>query len=181
MSQSAFHASAGNFLDSYDFDQNYRYLKKLIKDLKAENRATLKKEIFGEDDPGRALTKKQMKPRIEQKALDPAQLTFDELLTLKSKVDALIQEKHAGEIAGLRTKLSTAAAALGIPIAELFGLRAEKGEVKERKRRQPAPKYRNPDDPEQVWTGRGKPPRWLQEKLEAGHEREEFLIQQQGP
>jgi hypothetical protein len=61
MSQSAFHASVGNFLDSYDFDQNYRYLKKLIKDLKAENRATLKKEIFGEDDPGRALTKKQMK------------------------------------------------------------------------------------------------------------------------
>ena len=61
MSQSAFHASAGAFLDSYDFNENYRYLKKLIQDLKQENGKSLKKELFGEEEAERTLTKKQMK------------------------------------------------------------------------------------------------------------------------
>jgi hypothetical protein len=61
MTQSAFSASSGNFLDSYDFNQNYDYLKKLIQDLKAENGTSLRKEIFGEDERDRTLTKKQMK------------------------------------------------------------------------------------------------------------------------
>jgi hypothetical protein len=45
MSQSAFHASAGDFLESYDFNQNYSYLKKLIQDLKVENAKSLKKSF----------------------------------------------------------------------------------------------------------------------------------------
>jgi len=61
MTQSAFHASAGNSLDSYDFKQNYQYLRKLIQELKAENRTVVKKEIFGEDESGKNLTKHQMK------------------------------------------------------------------------------------------------------------------------
>src|SRR5438309_9111904 len=40
-----------------------------------------------------------------------------------------------------------------------------------------APKYRNPDNPSQVWSGRGKPPRWMDEKLKAGTPKERFLIQ----
>jgi hypothetical protein len=61
MSQSAFHTSAGNFLDSYDFNQNYKYLKKLIQDLKVENGSSLRKELFGEDESGRTLSKREMK------------------------------------------------------------------------------------------------------------------------
>ncbi len=61
MTQSAFSTSSGNFLDSYDFNQNYKYLKKLIQDLKVENGTSLRKEIFGEDECDRTLTKKQMK------------------------------------------------------------------------------------------------------------------------
>lgn len=61
MSQSAFHTSTGHFLDSYDFDQNYKYLKKLIQDLKVENGNSLRKELFGEDENSRTLTKKEMK------------------------------------------------------------------------------------------------------------------------
>ncbi|MFH1113538.1 MAG: hypothetical protein V1792_06420 [Pseudomonadota bacterium] len=61
MSQSAFHASAGDFLQSYDFNQNYSYLKKLIQELKAEDDKSLKQALFGEDECRRTLTKKQMK------------------------------------------------------------------------------------------------------------------------
>ncbi len=39
-----------------------------------------------------------------------------------------------------------------------------------------APKYRNPDDESQVWTGRGVAPKWMQALLAAGHDKSEFLI-----
>jgi len=61
MSQSAFHASDGDLLQSYDFNQNYRYLKKLIQELKVENEQSLKLALFGEDERELTLTKKQMK------------------------------------------------------------------------------------------------------------------------
>lgn len=61
MSQSAVNACSGNAVDSYDFDQNYRYLKKLIHALKVENEGSVKKEIFGQEERTRTLSKKEMK------------------------------------------------------------------------------------------------------------------------
>jgi DNA-binding protein H-NS len=38
------------------------------------------------------------------------------------------------------------------------------------------PKYRNPKDPSETWTGRGKRPRWLAQALLAGDKIEDFVI-----
>ena len=38
------------------------------------------------------------------------------------------------------------------------------------------PKYRNPKDPSETWSGRGKKPRWLTAALKAGHTIQEFAI-----
>ena len=38
------------------------------------------------------------------------------------------------------------------------------------------PKYRNPDEPSETWSGRGKQPRWLTAALKTGHKIEEFVI-----
>ena len=38
------------------------------------------------------------------------------------------------------------------------------------------PKYRNPDEPCETWSGRGKQPRWLTAALKTGHKIEEFVI-----
>ena len=38
------------------------------------------------------------------------------------------------------------------------------------------PKYRDPDDPANVWAGRGAVPRWMAAKIKAGAKREDFLI-----
>jgi DNA-binding protein H-NS len=38
------------------------------------------------------------------------------------------------------------------------------------------PKYRNPKQPLETWSGRGKQPRWLAEALQAGHTIDEFVI-----
>ena len=38
------------------------------------------------------------------------------------------------------------------------------------------PKYRNPDNTNEVWTGRGNKPRWVRAKLEAGAKLDDLLI-----
>ena len=61
MTQRAFRASAGTLPDSGDFNQNYRYLKKLLQQLKDENRESVQKELFGEAERKPNLSKKEMK------------------------------------------------------------------------------------------------------------------------
>ena len=39
------------------------------------------------------------------------------------------------------------------------------------------PKYRNPAQPSETWSGRGTQPRWLTAQLSAGKQLEDFLIQ----
>jgi DNA-binding protein H-NS len=38
------------------------------------------------------------------------------------------------------------------------------------------PKYRNPKNPAETWSGRGKQPRWLATRLGAGSKLDDFLI-----
>ena len=38
------------------------------------------------------------------------------------------------------------------------------------------PKFRNPNDPSETWSGRGKQPRWISELLVSGRSLEEFRI-----
>jgi DNA-binding protein H-NS len=38
------------------------------------------------------------------------------------------------------------------------------------------PKYRNPDQPSETWTGRGKKPRWLVAQLRLGKRIDDFRI-----
>lgn len=39
------------------------------------------------------------------------------------------------------------------------------------------PKYRNPKEPYETWTGRGKQPRWLAAQLRSGKKLDDFRIQ----
>lgn len=47
---------------------------------------------------------------------------------------------------------------------------------KVRKGAKVAPKYRNPGDKNESWTGRGVMPRWMRALTESGRDRSEFLI-----
>jgi DNA-binding protein H-NS len=38
------------------------------------------------------------------------------------------------------------------------------------------PKFRNPEQPSETWTGRGKKPRWLTEQLKSGKQLDDFRI-----
>ena len=90
-------------------------------------------------------------------------------------------------IAKVRTQLVKAAQKAGYSIEELFGAGAPKASRAPRAAKAPtksankgvkvAPKYRDPVNAANTWTGRGKQPRWLAEYTSGGRKVEDFLIQ----
>ncbi|HLO76748.1 MAG TPA: H-NS histone family protein [Magnetospirillum sp.] len=63
----------------------------------------------------------------------------------------------------------------GFTVAEIFGDIADASkrgrkpkDAGEDARTQVAPKYRNPDNPAETWTGRGRQPKWVAAKIAAG-------------
>ncbi|HEY5613676.1 MAG TPA: H-NS histone family protein [Lysobacter sp.] len=92
-------------------------------------------------------------------------------------------------IAVVRKKMLTLAKNEGYTIAELFdgaapaatrAPRAAGTRAKPAKARKTlgkvAPKYRNPDNTDETWTGRGKQPRWLAALTSQGRSVDEFMI-----
>ena len=59
---------------------------------------------------------------------------------------------------------------------------AEMHQGKSRRRQYPkvSPKFRNPEEPSQTWTGRGKQPRWLAAAIKTGRKMEDFVISEAG-
>ena len=89
-------------------------------------------------------------------------------------------------IASVRKKVTDLATAEGYSIAELFGgagaaktaARKAASPAKGRKLGKVPPKYRNPANKAETWTGRGKQPLWLAGQIKKGKKLEEFLIKQ---
>src|SRR5689334_2697909 len=48
----------------------------------------------------------------------------------------------------------------------------------EDRRRGVMPKYRNPDNPSETWAGRGRKPKWVQDRLDQGASLDDLLINQ---
>ncbi|NZA27068.1 H-NS histone family protein [Luteimonas sp. SJ-92] len=94
--------------------------------------------------------------------------------------------KKRKPVAAVRRKLEALAQAEGYTVAELFGARGAtaapkarktaKKAAKGRKLGKVAPKYRNPANKNETWTGRGKQPRWLAAQVKKGKKPEDFLI-----
>lgn len=87
--------------------------------------------------------------------------------------------------AKVKTQVVKFVTAHGYSIEELFGAGTSirKGAAKSapakpaRKLGKVKPKYRNPDNPKETWSGRGRAPRWLSALLAKGKKIEQFLIE----
>jgi len=97
-------------------------------------------------------------------------MSYAELVEAESQITRLKIEKQNAERAGVRQKLMDMAKQHGFEIGDLFGKgRKGKGSV--------AAKYRDPKNPENTWTGRGRPPLWLVAATKGSKtKREDFLI-----
>ena len=105
---------------------------------------------------------------------DISNLSVEELKRLQIEAEALIASKKDQAIEDAYDQIVAIADGLGFSIEELLEL----GEQKRKKttRKAVEPRYRNKNNPEQTWTGRGKQPRWLVAELENGAKLEDFLI-----
>jgi DNA-binding protein H-NS len=101
---------------------------------------------------------------------DLDKLNYAELQELIRNAQAALAEKQAAAKNELKESFIAKAREAGISLEELFGKgrRGGKGSV--------AIKYRDPKNPENTWTGRGRMPRWLQAAVDGGKKKESFLI-----
>lgn len=97
-------------------------------------------------------------------------MSYAELSHLRTQIDRLLVEKQNAERVALRQKLADMAKEHGLSLEEVLGKgRKGKGSV--------APKYRDPKNPDNTWTGRGRMPRWMVAATKSGKaSKDDYLI-----
>ena len=77
----------------------------------------------------------------------------------------------------LAKDLRELARANGFELEELTAIKVKKGRKARQDVNKPMqPKYRNPANKSDTWSGKGPLPKWLKALVEAGKSKEEFLI-----
>ena len=97
-------------------------------------------------------------------------MSYAELAEVRTQIDRLMVEKQNSERSALRQKMADMAKDAGLSLDEVFGKgRKGKGSV--------AAKYRDPKNPENTWTGRGRMPLWMVAATKGNKaKKDDFLI-----
>ena len=106
--------------------------------------------------------------------VDLETMSREELMRLRANLDKAIST--AGE-RDRRNALKAAEEAVrehGFSLAEIAQLAAGGARATKRPRTSGSVQYRNPDNPEQTWSGRGRRPGWLHEAEAAGRSLEDM-------
>ncbi|WP_076447503.1 H-NS histone family protein [Roseivivax lentus] len=96
-------------------------------------------------------------------------LSKEDLEQLKKDVDKALKSVDARRKAEAKRAADQAAKEYGFSLDDLFGSTAAKGT-------KGLPKYANPADPTQTWTGRGRKPGWVNDALKAGKSLDDLAL-----
>lgn len=124
---------------------------------------------------------------MRKKVIDLKSFSVDELLTIRERVDALIESRVDTERRELETRLRRLqkfkphADARKESTARIVGKKAKKSGAGRKAGRSTLgtkvpPKFRNPDNSAEAWSGRGLQPRWLRAAIKTGKSIEDFRI-----
>lgn len=101
-------------------------------------------------------------------------MSLKELVDLETKVAKAIAAARDRERAEVKKKMAELAETHGFSVSELF---SGPGRGRGAKTRSVGvAKYANPDDRSDTWTGRGRKPNWLLERLKKGGKLADFEI-----
>jgi DNA-binding protein H-NS len=103
-------------------------------------------------------------------------MSIDEMWHLHEEISRVLSVRLTSEKRELEKRLAQLRIKKVIPQPVSLGRRLQEAPRERRKYPRVLPKYRNPDEPSETWSGRGKQPRWLATALETGHAIEEFTI-----
>jgi len=102
---------------------------------------------------------------------DLKSLTSKQLNELQQDVVAALRERRQLAISQLREQFEDLAAAEGLTMEEVVGSQRGKWQ-----RGPKTIKYRDPDHPRNTWSGRGRTPRWLSDKLRGGKSLQDYGV-----
>ena len=97
-------------------------------------------------------------------------MSIDRLTILRARLEAALSSRVIEQRRSLESELSKLTRFQGGAARSklAFGRGGARGKV--------APKYRNPDNDNETWAGRGLKPRWLTAAIKSGKKVEDFLI-----
>ncbi|TXH60636.1 MAG: H-NS histone family protein [Thiothrix sp.] len=101
-------------------------------------------------------------------SIDLDSLSVAELGKLKYNIEHAISNRKQSELLDVRRKLDELVDNSGFSLQEILEAKSVRKPVQ--------PKYRNPENPENTWTGRGRRPIWVEQALSAGKTLEDLLI-----
>ncbi len=104
---------------------------------------------------------------------DISELSVEELKRLQEEAEALIASKKDQAIEDAYNQIIEIAENVGFSVEQLLEFGAQKR--KKTTRKSVEPRYRNKNNAEETWTGRGKQPRWLVAEIEKGAKLEDFF------
>ncbi len=96
-------------------------------------------------------------------------LSIDELWKLYEAIADKLAARLTAEKGRLDDRLEQ--------LSRRFQAQMHRGKVGRRPYPKVLPKFQNPDEPSQTWTGRGKQPKWLAAQLRSGRRIEDFRIE----
>ena len=102
--------------------------------------------------------------------MDLNSLSLKELKDLQSAVNKAVSGFDDRKRKAALSQVEEAARALGFTLSELTGTAAP------RKRSPAVPKFANPADASDTWSGRGRKPRWFVAALKSGKTAEQMTI-----
>lgn len=100
--------------------------------------------------------------------IDLKQLSYVNLLYLQKQLEVEIVNRKSVEAARVKEKLTTIAEREGFNLTELV--------IGRKSMICHTIKYKNPKNPKQIWTGRGRRPTWLVEALKKGANLNQFSV-----
>jgi DNA-binding protein H-NS len=110
------------------------------------------------------------------------EMGYQELLAMEKQIQARIEEKRRQSLKNLTQKLQEIVVDAGFTMADVLSEFThtihplKRGAGKTTVRTPAQPKYRNPHNAEQTWTGRGKRPNWFNSAISNGTSAESMLI-----
>ncbi len=102
-------------------------------------------------------------------------MSLKELLDLEGKVQRAIAAARDKERSELKRKVAEMAENHGFSVSDLFPV-GRPGRGAGKGKSVGVAKYANPENRADTWTGRGRKPNWLLERLKKGGKLEDFAI-----
>ena len=117
------------------------------------------------------------KSPINIEDLDVSQLGDQELHTVMSRIQEALHGRFTTRTQEFRELAREMGYAVTLTrIGKETTRRGPRPSQEEDRRREVSAKYRNPDNHEETWAGRGRKPKWVADKLDQGTPLEELLI-----